>query len=72
MSGAVALEIYQLDEFTMKRLMKYLPLVLTLIILSVVAVIPEQASASNGNYVADPALYSTLNLPGQSGGIGRT
>jgi photosystem II stability/assembly factor-like uncharacterized protein len=38
--------------------MKYLPLVLALLILSVVAVIPEQATASSGSSSADPALYS--------------
>jgi photosystem II stability/assembly factor-like uncharacterized protein len=39
--------------------MKYLPLVLTLIVLSAIALTSNQAAAKSGSSLADPALYST-------------
>jgi photosystem II stability/assembly factor-like uncharacterized protein len=42
----------------MNRLMKYLPLLLAALLLTTIAIIPEQASASS-DASSDPALYST-------------
>src|SRR6185369_14025462 len=44
---------------TMHRFMKYLPLVVTLFLFSVLAVIPGRTAAEGSDSSSDPAMYST-------------